>query len=66
MYVLFKFVVHYLRQAVSTLRLQGQSAEVQSSLLMAGQPVLQKVSPELEVILMARLFVPDREDHTQL
>ncbi len=31
---------------------------------MAGQPVLQKVSPELEVILVAGLFVPDREGST--
>lgn len=58
----YKFVVHNLRHAVSTLRLQGQSSQVQSSVLMAGQPVLQKVSPELEVILVAGLFVPSRED----
>ncbi len=29
---------------------------------MAGQPVFQEVSPELEVILVAGLFVPGRED----
>lgn len=62
--VLLKFVVHNLRHAVSILRLQGQSSQVQSRLLMAGQPVFQKVSPELEVILVAGLFVPDREDRT--
>lgn len=61
-----KFVVDNLRLAVSTLRLEGQSSQVQSSLLMAGQPVLQKVSPELEVILVAGLFVPGREGSTHL
>lgn len=33
---------------------------------MAGQPVLQKVSPELEVILVAGLFVPGREGGAHL
>lgn len=56
--------VSNLRHAVSTLCLQGQSSQVQSRLLMAGQSVLQKVSPELEVILVAGLFVPAREGST--
>lgn len=31
---------------------------------MTGQPVLQKISPKLEVILVTGLFVPDGEDRT--
>ncbi|KAF3853253.1 hypothetical protein F7725_013941 [Dissostichus mawsoni] len=54
------------RHAVSTLGLQGQSSQVKSRFLMAGQPVLQKVSPELQVTLVAGLFVPDREDRMSL
>lgn len=47
-----------LRHAVSELRLQGQGSQIQSRVLMAAQPVLQKVSSELEVKLVASLFVP--------
>lgn len=55
-----------LRYAVSELRLQGQGSQIQSRVLMAAQPVLQKVSSELEVILVASLFVPVRQSEIYL
>lgn len=59
-----KCLVQNLRHAVSKLRLQGQGSQKQSRVLVAAQPVLQKVSSELEVILVAGLFVPVRERNT--
>lgn len=63
---IFKWVVPNLRHAVSTFCLQGQSSQVQSRLLVAGQSVVQQVSPELEVIVVAGLFVPDTQGCSQL
>lgn len=60
-YLGFKCFAQNLRHAVSELRLQGQGSQIQSRVLMAAQPVLQKVSSKLEVILVAGLFVPVRK-----
>lgn len=65
-YLGFKYLAQNLRHAVSKLRLQGQGSQIQSCVLMAAQPVLQKVSSELEVILVAGLLVPVRESDTYL
>lgn len=54
----------YLSHAVSVLCLQSQSAEVERRLLVAGQPVLQQVLPELEVKLVSGLLVPDEKNAT--
>lgn len=59
-------VVPHRRHQVSKLHLQGQGSQIQSRVLVAAQPVVQKVSSELEVILVAGLFVAVRKSDTYL
>jgi len=49
----------YLMHAVPILGLQGQARQAQRGLLMAGEAILQKVLPQLEVVLVAAQLVPD-------